>query len=174
MRLEKKTIALILVATIGLSLFVGLASAASQGNKDIVTQVLEIVLGIDTKVDNISNNAENNVQILYFDQNNYVDTGLGGGDFHLRIETSEPALFTVAVDLGSFYADPYVYVFLPQSLNPNIAIIDIDSSSEQSYETATFPGTVMEISAHECIFGYSVMVQGPAGTEVTISDSYAS
>ena len=54
MRLEKKTIALILVATIGLSLFVGLASAASQGNKDIVTQVLEIVLGIDAKVDEIS------------------------------------------------------------------------------------------------------------------------
>jgi hypothetical protein len=170
MKLEKKTIALMLVSIMGLSLFVGLASAASQGNKDIVTQIMEIVFGLNTKLDEISNIAENSVQILYFNQNNYVDTQLAGADFHLTIETSKPALFTVAVDRKESYnGESSVFVFLPKMLDPNIAIIDIEAASAQNYETATFAGKMMGISAHECRFGYSVLVQGPAGTEVTIS-----
>jgi len=47
MKFERKTLAIILIATIGLGLFVGLASAAG---KDPFTQILEQLLGIDTKL----------------------------------------------------------------------------------------------------------------------------
>ena len=67
MKFEKKTIAIILVATIGVSLLIGLASAT--GRADPLTQIIDMLLGIDAKLDTITSNTEN--AILFY-QNGVV------------------------------------------------------------------------------------------------------
>jgi len=56
MKFEKKTTAIILVAVIGLSSFVGLA-AASPGN-DPFTQIMQILLGIQAQTTNMENKVD--------------------------------------------------------------------------------------------------------------------
>ena len=52
MKIERKTIAIILIAAIGMGLFVGLASAAPGENP--LTRIMEILTGINTKLDTVA------------------------------------------------------------------------------------------------------------------------
>ncbi len=55
MKLQKKSIAIILVAALGFCLFIGTTSALRNPPPDPIQQVLQILLGIQPKITNIEN-----------------------------------------------------------------------------------------------------------------------
>jgi|WetSurMetagenome_2_1015567.scaffolds.fasta_scaffold301575_1 hypothetical protein len=55
--------------------------------------------------------------------------------------------------------------------DPHITIINLKATANPNYATITFPGTLMMMTAHNAMMGYSVMVQGQVGTTITTPDN---
>jgi hypothetical protein len=148
-----------------------MASVTAGKSIDPFIPISQAIDAMNNKLKTIAKNTENNIQILYFKQDNNVDTNRAGHDFKMAVQASKPVIFTVAVDSRATGADGYAFVFLPRMTQPNIGIMDIRATSEPNHRTATFPGTLMEISGHNTMMGYSVLVQGSIGTTITVSDN---
>lgn len=173
LKFEKKTIALILAVTIGLSLFVGLASAA--GNKDIVSQILEIVLGIDTKVDGIITDMGKTTMMLGSYIGHFVSTSAGDGVIEgARITSDKPAIFTVTLSLSG-YKDAADTVWLAQAPNKWFwaTAAGRPLSGENDDMTFTVAGygvvlTYRDYTPANLEVVYCIVVQGEKGTVVKV------
>jgi|WetSurMetagenome_2_1015567.scaffolds.fasta_scaffold301575_2 hypothetical protein len=70
---------------------------------------------MNNKLNTIAKYTENNTEILFFRQDNDVDTYHAGHDFKLFIQASKPVLFTLAVNVrGSLATDGETFVALPR------------------------------------------------------------
>ncbi len=121
MKFERKTLAIILVATIGLGLFVGLASAA--GRDDPFTRILEQLLGIDTKLDTITSNPE---KAIKFYENGVVLQPSGRLDYDLlEYEEGKTYHVTLTGQFGSVYdVDFYIFAGWAQYAANTILYLD--------------------------------------------------
>jgi len=182
MEIKRKTLAIILVATIGLSLFVGLVSA--PGTKDALTQILEVVLGIDTKVNIVDSKLDS------------IDSRLGS--IEEKIDFSKEVLFTFSGDFDSktwwsFTSDaPALFTVTVNAFNiPSGSSILLSSESEYYYGiiqfgeingpvdtfskvAKTFTLAADAVYLHPITSGgtdisvtFSIVVQGTPGTIIT-------
>ena len=176
MKHEKKTIAIILVATVGLSLFIGLASAA--GRNDPISQILEIVLGIDTKVNDVQTDLGKTTMMLGSYSGSFESPTPGTGNV-IEITSSKPAIYTVTVHLWLKDAGDQV--------SPNHAPVkwtwaatnffgqQVAAAPVEADRTFTLAGYGVALAYNDVGPGnlwvaYSIVVQGEKGTEVKIGE----
>ena len=189
MKIKKETVAIILVATIGMSLFVGLASAA--GRKDPISQILELVLGIDTKaddlktdlgiidakIDDVQTDLGKTTQMLgsfsgHFKSPADADPGV---ITNAKITSDKPVIFTVSIH--AWLKDPGDVVWVSQAPNRGYwaTMADQPIKPGNSDMTFTIAGYGVSITYYnngpsnlEVV--YCIVVQGEKGTEVKIGE----
>ena len=189
LKFEKKTIALILAVAIGLSLFVGLASAA--GRNDPISQILELVLGIDakindvqanlgiidTKVDDVQTDLEKTTQMLGSFSGHFESLAAAGSGVitNAKITSDKPALFTVSIN--AWLKDPGDVVWVAQAPNKWFwaTMVDQPIMPGNSDGTFTISGYGVSITYYNkdpsnLEVTYCIIVQGEKGTEVKIGE----
>lgn len=169
----KKAIAILLVITIGLSMYIGTTVATGE-KPNPFNAIIELVLGIDNKIDSL-----NATQILAYYEGSYqwsTDEPIVLPGTH--ISADKPVLFTISVSVYSIDGDEYVAIQDPSTPGQEFWVKVWYSTDASQYEslrdTTTFPGTGMKMLVYE--FGdyisvfWRVMVQGTPGTVVTVEN----
>jgi len=96
MKIERKTVSIILVATIGLSLFAGLTYGV--GGKDPLTQILQLIQAINTNINAVDDKLDQSAVILGSYSDDFYSTPPSSGynnGIIIRITTDKAAIYTV-------------------------------------------------------------------------------
>lgn len=179
---EKKRASIILVAIIGLSVFVGLASAAS-GNPSIAG-IFEILLRVDNKldsvlvlVDNATRSLDTVPTLLGSYSGHFVSTSAGDGVISgAEITSDKPAIFTVTVSLSG-YKDAADEVWLAQAPNKwfwsTAAGLVLKGDNDDMTFTVAGYGvglTYRDFSPANLEVVYCIIVQGDRDTVVKVGE----
>ncbi len=173
MKFGRRTIGIIVAATIGLALFAGLVSATPDNP---LQQILQVLFRIEEKIDDSSA-----TQILAFYEGEYqVNEGIYVPIPGTEIEADKPVRFTVSLHLVSVELTDRVRIWVPPHGDPQISYMEIRSFDAsgglEQRDTVTFAATLMEVQVAaidpQSVSGigikWKIMVEGSPGTIVTV------
>jgi hypothetical protein len=171
MKMGEEIIVIIMAATIGLGLFVGIASATG---KTPFAEILDILMGVNTKLDNIEQKVDNSATQMLGTYGERWDIMEPESATIWSIETDKPVVFIISMKVFSLDAGEIVEFRLGgQSADYTIGHFEPIAGVFVQEEFCTVTGHLIWINVDtvdedDTVVCMDVMVQGTLDTQVTV------